>query len=214
MEAYKTLPNPAPRKNGLSCRRGFTLIELAFVLIITGVLLSMGVELLPMLVKQNKFHENRTTVKEVKTAVLGYALAKGRLPCADTNGDGEENNNAQRGSLPYKTLGISGSDAYTRTLYYAVEPHLTTPIDLTDFKNHLNELITGVSPATSPSLFCDGTNIKAAFVIFSAGANGTVDSPNSISGAGSFAKPGAPETSTYDDILDAIDLISLYGRLD
>ena len=80
-------------------RNGFTLIEMAIVLAIVGILLSMGVELLPMIVKHGKLGENRTAVKDAKAAIIGYALAKGRLPWADTNGDGTENNNREKRSI-------------------------------------------------------------------------------------------------------------------
>ena len=65
-----------------SSRKGFTLIELAFVLVIVGLLLGLGAQLIPMLVTQNKLSDDRTRVKEAKTALIGYALATGRLPFA------------------------------------------------------------------------------------------------------------------------------------
>ena len=193
-------------------KKGFTLIEMAFILVIIGILVGMGAELLPMLVKQSKLKETRAIVKEVKTAITGYALAKGSLPCASTTEDGSEDNGTYIGYLPYADLGINGNDSYQGTLFYAVDPYLAdTDIDTPEeFKTALSELINGTP---SPDLFCDGTNIKAAFVVFSAGKNLQADAPND-DGNNQFAKPGAPETASYDDILDAVSLTYLYGRFD
>ena len=71
-------------------RKGFTLIEMAFVLVIVGILVGLGAQLLPMLVKQNKLKDDRMFVKEVRTAIIGYALATGRLPFASANINGAE----------------------------------------------------------------------------------------------------------------------------
>ena len=55
-------------------QKGFTLIEMAFVLVIVGILVGLGAQLLPMLVKQNKFKDDTMFDKEVTTAIIGYAL--------------------------------------------------------------------------------------------------------------------------------------------
>jgi len=206
-------------KRNLKDRRGFTLIELAFVLVIVGLLIGMGAELLPMLVKQNKLKESRAMVKEAKTAIVGYALATGRLPYASSNEDGSESSGRLNGYLPYATLGISGSDAYGSTLFYAIDPYLAVTATTQEFKTHLNELISG---GHSPDLFCDSGNILAAFVVLSSGYNGEADSPNDDNNNGrvdtvdnnTFEQPGAPQTDTYDDILEAASLSYLYGRFE
>jgi prepilin-type N-terminal cleavage/methylation domain-containing protein len=191
--------------------RGFSLIEMAFVLIIAGIVISMGVELLPMLVRQHKFADASSRVQEVKTALIGYALANGRLPRAG-NAAGAETANF-RGYIPYAVLGIKGTDPYNdpNPIYYAVDQSLTTTATAPDFKTRLSDII---SPAVlpNPSLHCNGS-LDAAFVVFSAGPNRTVDAPNSLAGAGSFETPGAPQAAAYDDILDAVSLTYLLGRL-
>lgn len=196
----------------IACSKGFTLIEMALVLALVGILLSMGVELLPMMVKHAKFSENKTTVKEAKAAIIGYALAKGRLPWADNDGDGEENTDASRGSLPYITLGIPGNDAYKRTLLYAVDAELPRTADAAALETRLGQLINNPSSRIhTPAQYCDGTNIQAAFVVFSAGKNGAANPPNNA--GNQYAMPYAPETDTYDDILDAETLTHLYSLL-
>jgi prepilin-type N-terminal cleavage/methylation domain-containing protein len=193
--------------------RGFSLIEMAFVLVIIGILVSMGVQLLPMLVRQHKFTDASNRVQEVKTALIGYALANGRLPRACSGTGGTETPNRYRGYIPYVELGIKGTDPYhdPNPIYYAVDQNLTTTTDADSFKTRLTAIIASTAPY-SPQLHCNG-GLNAAFVVFSAGENRTVNSPNSITGTGNFETPGAPQTSTYDDILDAVSLTYLLGRL-
>jgi len=206
---------PAPERRG-----GFTLIELAFVLVILGILVSMGAGLIPLLVNQNKLNESRAIVKEAKTAIIGYALATGRLPWAAASTDGTETVNRRRGYLPHETLGIPGTDSYNSPLFYSVDPYLAASSTIEELKGRLVELI---NESHAPGLFCDGTSIRAAFVVISPGKNREADAPNDDNNNGivsqtgddnQFAKPGDPQTSNYDDILDAVTLSYLLGRLE
>jgi prepilin-type N-terminal cleavage/methylation domain-containing protein len=211
------------RSHRTSGTKGFTLIELAFVLVIVGLLISMGVELLPMLVKQRKITETRISVAQARTALIGYARANGRLPRASSNANGLETANTYRGYLPYATIGLgnSGKDPYTRTLFYAVHQDLTT----TTGANFYAQLVTISSSApTNRTLYADGaagTGLRAAFLVLSSGANLRVNTPNDDNNNGIvnntdnryFAQPGSPETATYDDYLEAVDINQLIGLL-
>lgn len=199
-----------------SLRSGFTLIELAFVLVIIGLLLGLGAELLPMLVKQSKLKEDRLLVKETKTAIIGYALATGRLPYASTTINGSETTGILNGYLPWATLGIAGKDVYLTTLSYAVDSYLTSTTSVAQFKARLGELINGTH---APDLFCDSGNLRVAFVVISGGENMRSDAPNDDNGDGiitmidnnQFASPSATPTATYNDILETASLTYLYG---
>jgi prepilin-type N-terminal cleavage/methylation domain-containing protein len=198
-------------------RKGFTLIEMAFVLVIVGILVGLGAQLLPMLVKQNKLKDDRMFVKEVRTAIIGYALATGRLPFASANINGAETTNRLNGYLPWVTLGINGKDPYQTTLFYSVESHLTSTTPAT-LKTTVGQLINGT---TAPDLFCDNGNMKVAFVVLSGGENLRANTPNDDNGDGritnsdnnQFASPSALINSTYDDILETVSLTYLNGLL-
>jgi prepilin-type N-terminal cleavage/methylation domain-containing protein len=203
---------------GTSSRRGFTLIEVAIVMIILGLLLGLGAELLPMLVKQSKLKDNRMLVKEARTAIIGYALATGRLPYASANVNGSQTAGRLSGYLPWATLGITGRDPYSTTLYYAIDSHLASTTSVAQFKQRLGDLISGT---LSPDLFCDGTTIRAAFIVVSAGENLRANTPNDDNNNGRidvndnnrFASPSSVITATYDDILEAVSLTYLYGLI-
>jgi len=215
-----------PARSFAHCRgrshSGFTLIEVSIALVIIGLLIGMGAQMLPLLVKQNKFKETRVLVSETKTALIGYAMANGKLPYAAAGTNGIQTAGRLNGYLPWATLGIRGVDPYARTLYYAVESHLATSAasSLPQLKSNLESLLNGT---TTPDLYCNyvsaASNIKSAFVVISSGENLRVDSPNDDNNNGRvdvnddnrFASPAQTITSTYDDTLETMEIAQLYG---
>ena len=99
--------------------RGFTLVELAVVIVIVALLLGALLVPLATQLQQQKNRETRETLEEIREALLGYAMAQGRLPCPDRDAapDGLENapcgasNQTAEGFLPYDDLGVSATDA-------------------------------------------------------------------------------------------------------
>ena len=104
--------------------RGYTLVELAIVLIIVGLLL--GSLLVPLAAQTDykAFSETNNTLEEAKNSLLGYAAANGRLPCpATATSNGQESpvgtgvctakiigKDFAVGYLPAVTLGVSPID--------------------------------------------------------------------------------------------------------
>lgn len=72
-----------PKSRVQNPRSGFTLIEIAMVLVVIGILLSIGVGMLGTLSKRAKYNEARDIVKSAREAVYGYAVKNGFLPAAD-----------------------------------------------------------------------------------------------------------------------------------
>jgi prepilin-type N-terminal cleavage/methylation domain-containing protein len=115
-------------------RSGFTLIELAVVLAIFGVLLGILVVPLSTQVDQNRISEAERQLAAVREALLGFAIANGRLPCpanpalaTGTVGAGGENKPGaacavSEGVLPWAALGVPESDPWGRRLTYRVSP--------------------------------------------------------------------------------------------
>ena len=102
---------------------GFSLTELAIVLLIIALLLR---GMLMPLSAQRDLHDSGATrrqLDEIKGALLGFAAVNGRLPCPDVDSDpnaagyGMEEatcaaDAATEGFLPWKTLGVGEFDAW------------------------------------------------------------------------------------------------------
>lgn len=114
--------------------RGFTLTELAIVLVIVALLI--GGMLVPLSAQQDIHNSSETQkhLNEIKEALLGFALVHGRLPCpanpataSGTAGAGEEYTSSAAGCttslegvVPWATLGVSETDAWGRRITYRV----------------------------------------------------------------------------------------------
>ena len=94
---------------------GFTLIEIAVVLVIVGLLLGSFITSLSSRIETTRRDRTIKQLEEIKLALLGFASAQGRLPCPATAlSVGQEQLAAgvcslRHGFVPGRTLGISGS---------------------------------------------------------------------------------------------------------
>jgi prepilin-type N-terminal cleavage/methylation domain-containing protein len=99
--------------------RGFTLIEMAVVVAVIGLLLGSLLIPLATQVEERRITDTRRMLDDAREALIGFAIANGRLPCptaeAATNGvedpaTGGPCTNAYTGFLPARTLGITPTD--------------------------------------------------------------------------------------------------------
>lgn len=108
---------------------GFSLIELAIVLVVVALLLGGLLVPLTMQIEQQKIRETQKTMEEIKEALMGYAIAKGNLPCpAKSATDGSEDRtgtictaNKRSGFIPWAELGVGEHDAWGRRFRYSVD---------------------------------------------------------------------------------------------
>jgi prepilin-type N-terminal cleavage/methylation domain-containing protein len=100
-------------KQAMNRQRGFSLIELAIVVVVISLLL--GGLLVPLSAqKENERRsENEVLLQQAREALLGFVVVNVRLPCPDTSGDGIEDacsaltTVANAGRLPWVTLGLN-----------------------------------------------------------------------------------------------------------
>ena len=134
----------------MNTQNGFSLIELAVVMMIMGLLLGGLLAPLGSRNQQQRLDIVESDLEAIKAALISYAVRHGRLPCPDTEAespidlrDGLENNPAperrcghaagivaapniaeQRkvvtGFLPYNDLGLGQYDAYGNAYIYTV----------------------------------------------------------------------------------------------
>ena len=122
-------------------QHGFTLIELAIVLVIVTILVGGLAMPLSAQIQARRIAETKKTMEEAREAIFGYAMSnlvdhdndtgtppRPTLPCPDTDGDGRENRTATactvnpgfNGLLPWVDLGVAGQDAWGNRLHYAI----------------------------------------------------------------------------------------------
>lgn len=98
---------------------GFTLVEMAIVLVIIGLLLGGLLMPLSAQVEQQRIAETQKYLEQAKEALIGFAAANGRLPCpASATSNGVESpagggvcTNPYDGFLPAATLGLTPTDS-------------------------------------------------------------------------------------------------------
>ena len=109
------------RPPSLRRQRGFSLIEIAIVLVIVGLMIGGLVTPLTVQLEQRKVAETQKALDEAKEALTGYALRYGYLPCpaiSAMNGledrrGGRCNGDKRVGFLPWATLGLRRAIAGT-----------------------------------------------------------------------------------------------------
>ncbi len=181
---------------------GFSLIEMAIVLLVMGLLLGGGLAMLGAQIEQQRIRDTQRLLEEAREALLGYAASNvdatnhPHLPCPDTANDGVEDRTAtpgpcaaNEGNLPWVTLGLSeGTDSWGNRLRYAVTPA---------FANSANGMLLtstgtlGVNNATGTAL---ATALPAA--ILSHGKNGF--GARNMAGGANAAPTGVNELENTD----------------
>jgi prepilin-type N-terminal cleavage/methylation domain-containing protein len=181
---------------------GFTLIELAVVLMIVGLLLGGLLVPLTAQVDQRNTSDTQKALSEINEAIIGYALAKGRLPCpASSTSNGVESpsgggtcTNFYNGFVPAATLGITSTvdnqgntgfavDAWGNRIHYAVTQSNTKAFTTTNGMSStgmsaLAPDLLVCSVASSSSTSCSVANSYLTstpgvpVVIYSTGKNG------------------------------------------
>ena len=117
---------------------GFTLVEMAIVLVIIGLLLGGMMMPLSAQLDQRRNSETLKALDEINQALVGFAIANGRLPCPAsattatgsagagleaTTGTGSAltcTNVNGVGVLPWATLGVTETDSWNRRYSYRV----------------------------------------------------------------------------------------------
>jgi len=198
---------------------GFTLVEMAVVLVIVGLLL--GGLLVPLSVQRDlkDYGNTKLSLDQAKEALYGYALShsavdgKPYLPCPDTDQDGYENRagadcDEDIGDLPTGDLGLQRTDAWDNRFRYRVSPDFASSAtgfilshsgNITVLDNAGDTVVSGI-----PAL------------ILSSGKNG----------AGAPASPGEAEnadtdatfvshehTDTFDDLVVWLSTSVLMNRM-
>lgn len=213
--------------NSTQAQAGFSLVEMAIVLAIVGLLLSGLLPTISSQIEQQRRNETRKQMDEIKEALLGFAIINGRLPCPATTADpgnanyGVEDASCPTGSadgyLPWKTLGVPETDAWGSKRSgtgdpwigywrYRVDRNFATAFSLTTPFSATDSLVIQNSSGNTLTT----TTERPVAVVFSTGANLTADGQNAIyDGIYQSDVPGP----TFDDMVIWISRPQLFNRM-
>lgn len=77
--------------NKLKTYQGFTLIEIAIVLLIVSILLGYTVSMYSVQTELRQYRKAEAELERIESYLISFAQVNGRLPCPDTDTDGYEN---------------------------------------------------------------------------------------------------------------------------
>jgi len=223
-------------------QRGFTLVEIAIVLVVVGLLIGGLITPLSTQLEQRRATDTQRAMEEAREALIGFAALNGYLPCpavSAANGlearDGERCAGERRtGFLPWATLGMPKLDSWGHIFMYSVTPdfadsaqrfRLATPRDITvATRDAAGNLVAATAPNDIPAVILStGKNGYGGFSDLGVRAldagTGNVDEKANIKPAGTaFIARGASDNAAlpggaYDDLVVWVSPNVLFNRL-
>ncbi len=202
--------------------KGFTLVEMAVVLVIVGLLLSAFLTPLSAQLDQSRNAQARRDLQEIKEALLGFVVVNSRLPCPDTDGNGTDDGCANTnvtsstgGNLPWADLGLKSTDPWGRHYQYRVNNGFST-----------NFLLTTAGSGAGIIQVCttNTCGVKEAsnvpVLIFSYGKNGGIlppvgaDEQENADGDATFVNHEFSDgANAFDDLVDWISTNLIMNRM-
>lgn len=226
------------RRPAITKIRGFSLVELAVVLVIIG---AIGLVFWRALFRFKSLPAigslTATSLPTAEATLNGFILAQGRLPCPATTANGVEDCSASMGWLPVRTLGMSLSENVRYGLYRNPTGAGTANVDLgitsdkyvpnlppgylsnntngLDFCENLRNLMR--SPGTALTAGAGASQLAIAYGLAVAGAGDADGDGNPFDGLntqpGQFELTGKSVAAGYNDSTLTVGAGELFTRL-
>lgn len=196
-------------------QQGFSLVELTVVLVIVALLSSGLMFGLSAQRESAALQDARRQLDTVREALLGFAMANGRLPCpapanlpnTDANAGKAApppcNNALQHGVLPWVTLGVPETDPWGNRLTYFGSNRFTEA--LTSGAQASFTMSTGAPPDNAG--LADIRNLAGGTVAIETGAVVVSHGPN---GAGAYRTDGSKIADGVNSELENSDTDQIF----
>lgn len=146
--------NKYTKKQSLKASKGFSLIEMAVVLGIVGVIAVGSVGVFSEKRTHTLWQEGDARLALVKSSLLNFVKTNKYMPCPDSNGNGLENRTGDActvhtGEVPFLTLGLASSqveDSWGNVFTYAVNQGATSATDIADCPDNSACFFNNTSP--------------------------------------------------------------------
>ncbi|HBX37189.1 MAG TPA: hypothetical protein DEG76_07870, partial [Pseudohongiella sp.] len=203
-----------------SRQKGYSLLELAVVIVVAGVLLTAGAGLYVQRAEQARDVSHQALVAVAENAIQGFLFARARLPCPSTGSNGVENCQATMGELPYRSLGLAEPPLNTagQPLRYAVysQASVTSTQDaaLTVLKDRLHPFFAASTPAVASAQalgnqngldFCQALVIAAGKAPSTRHLNVGQNDSNYVNVAYLLVNPGTRDSDGDGNLLDGLN---------
>jgi prepilin-type N-terminal cleavage/methylation domain-containing protein len=208
-----SIPHALPQNT----HQGFSLVEMAIVLVIVALLMAGLLPTISSQIEQQRRNETRKYMEEVRNALIGYAVTYNYLPCPDTDGDGSANTPCQAavtqvGTLPYKDLGVADRDGFNTVLIYGVNRKFADTATRFTLNDTGSIQVCSTQPCAPASTIQTST---APAIIVSRGANSalapSIDEGENTNNDAVFVSHDA--ASDFDDLVIWLSPNALFNRM-
>ncbi|MDH5545336.1 MAG: type II secretion system GspH family protein [Gammaproteobacteria bacterium] len=184
---------------GIAREHGFTLIELAVVLVVIGLLIALMMPMTRNLLDIGYSSAEVLLVNQSKIALVNYAFKNGGFPAPGVNGE------LPKGEFDFLTRSVRGE-----SLYYDVNDAFTSANTLGNLSTLCNAAVSGSLVNAFPKTW-DGSSYTdptlsnpVIFVVYSTGENHKRDGENDNVIAPVdriYENPSKAKENDYDDIV-------------
>jgi prepilin-type N-terminal cleavage/methylation domain-containing protein len=221
-------------------QRGFSLIEIALVLVVVGLALGGLMSALGSQLENKRISDTQQALEEAKEALIGYAIINKRLPAPATSAVNGvalatcATDVTCTGFIPWATLGSPKRDAWAKLIRYSVTPAfvnnditVTPPAATKIIRTRAAGVLTTEPPNVPVVIFSHGNanfgTTETGGAIANGGGPGNVDEISNNTGstggtAGTIFIRRAPSAPTaaggeFDDLVVTLTSPTLVARM-